>query len=146
MKAFSKEEVLQRFNKNCGTEFFLIGEYKTSYQKVLVQHNSDKCNYFQWETVPKNTFLKKKLLCPMCSGNSSRLDREQFFTREKVEALLAPDYEILEPLRGRKDLAIKIRHNSENCSYAILYASPNKIMASLNKKEELCPICRVKKL
>lgn len=141
MNQFTQEQVKEKMYRTCGDEYSLVGEYKTSYMSVRVRHNNEACNNFEWETVPKNTFLKKKLTCPKCAGRLSFLQRDEFLTKKRIQQLLAPDYEVLDNLRGRRDLAVSIIHKSETCNNHILYASPNSIVSHIADGKILCPVC-----
>lgn len=55
-----KKEVLDLVGK----EYSVLGEYKGNKMKILLRHNSKKCNFNEFETKPSNFLSGKR--CPKC--------------------------------------------------------------------------------
>ena len=142
MRIVNDQTVQERINKLSGPEFKLVSKYIDNVTKVRIRHVCEKCNNFEWELVPKNTVLKRKIVCPACNKKTAFLRPEHFLTQEKVKEMLGTEYILLEAPRGRKDLAIAIQHNNTDCKQQIFYASPIKIQKYITAGEILCPCCR----
>ena len=140
----SKKELSERIERNCGTEFSLTEEYKNSYSPVKIRHNSPKCNYFEWDTVPKNTFLKKPPLCPICSGKVISHKRDSFITKDKLPALFGPEFTIMpnQMRESKRSAAIEIQHNCDTCNNYRFYISPNTFIKYRDQGIIICPECR----
>jgi hypothetical protein len=83
-----KEEV---FNLTNG-EYEVLGEYKTTHTKILMKHNSNICNYNEYEVSPTNFIQGKR--CPICSFKQMgiklrELRKNQSNTRSKGEKELS---------------------------------------------------------
>jgi hypothetical protein len=52
-----------------GFEYSVLGEYKNNKTNILIKHNSDKCNFNEFEARPAN-FLSNETICPICAKSS----------------------------------------------------------------------------
>lgn len=48
-------------------EYTVLGEYIMDSQKVLIRHNCDKCNNYEWEVTPNDILHNKR--CPKCRAS-----------------------------------------------------------------------------
>ncbi|WP_283695732.1 hypothetical protein [Clostridium perfringens] len=52
-------------------EYEVLSEYKGTHKKILIRHNSSKCNYHKWETTPNGLLNGNR--CPICSRQKAVL-------------------------------------------------------------------------
>jgi predicted Zn-ribbon and HTH transcriptional regulator len=90
-KRKTTEEYKKDVKEKVGNRFFVKSKYgKTNRDKVLMQHNHKRCNYYEFEIAP-NDFLSR-LRCPKCSKLKNKSINE-----EKIENYLIKnniEYEI----------------------------------------------------
>lgn len=65
-KKKSHEEFVKEVFELVGNEYEILGIYEKASKKVLIKHNSNKCNNFQWEVIP-NCFTTQGTRCPECN-------------------------------------------------------------------------------
>ncbi|RWR06754.1 hypothetical protein QNH23_06495 [Siminovitchia fortis] len=106
------DEFKELVNKEFEGEITVIGEYVNSNTKVLVRHNSDNCDRYEWTVLPSN-LVHKRQMCPKCAGNA-REGIEGF--KRKVRELEGDNYTVIGEYVNA-DTPIKIRHNNNSCNY-----------------------------
>ena len=112
-------------------EYTLLGEYIDYYTKILVRHNCDKCNNYEWEVSPNS--LLKNMGCPKCAGTIKKTT-EDF--KNEVKELVGDEYTVLGEYKNGKT-KILIRHNCEECNNYEYYVTP---LHFLNNRR--CPRCK----
>lgn len=96
-------------------EFSVLGEYKSTHQKILMKHNV--CGY-QWQITP-SSFLQKRS-CPKCSKSIKTKDTKYF--KQEVKELVNDEYEVLGEYK-KSHQKILIKHNICGNSYNVKPAS-----------------------
>ena len=67
MRKKTHEEFVEQVYGLVGNEYTVLGEYNGNKIKVLIKHNNEGCNNYEWGITP-NSFLKGNR-CPVCAGN-----------------------------------------------------------------------------
>lgn len=118
-----KEEI----NEITNGEYALISEYINSNTNVILRHNSENCNYYEYKVLPLNFYHGDR--CPKCSRKLKK-DTEMF--SDEVEKLSNGEYTVLsEYMNAKKD--IKMRHNI--CGHEYMVKPTNFL------KGRRCPVC-----
>ncbi|EGT4138502.1 hypothetical protein EQZ09_11950 [Clostridium perfringens] len=65
------DEFVRDVKEKYGDEYKILGNYINNNTKILVKHNSNKCNFHEWKVTPKN--LLKNHGCPVCGGIEAKL-------------------------------------------------------------------------
>jgi hypothetical protein len=65
-----------------GNEYTILGEYITNKIKILIRHNCDECNNYEFEMRP-NSFLSAGQRCPYCQRV---IKMGKFLHTEEMEA------------------------------------------------------------
>ncbi|EGT3619822.1 hypothetical protein FJ641_10510 [Clostridium perfringens] len=69
------EEFIQDVKGKYGDEYTVLGKYINSYTKILVRHNCNSCNNYEWEITP-NKLLQGKG-CPICGLERSKIKQRK---------------------------------------------------------------------
>lgn len=110
-----------------GDEYTVLGTYKRNDAKILMRHNCNKCNNYEWSVSPVS-FLTGKAHCPVCSG---KMKTTESFKNE-VYDLVQDSYSVLGEYVNAKT-KILVRHNKCNHEYLV---RPNDFLQGSR-----CPIC-----
>ena len=70
-KKKTPEEFIKEVREKYGDEYEILEKYKGNKVKILIRHNSNKCNNHEWKIEPSNLLQGKG--CPVCSGNITKL-------------------------------------------------------------------------
>lgn len=62
-------------------EYEILGKYTNARTKIKIKHNSKKCNYYEWETMP-NALLNGNG-CPLCAGKEIKLGINTIWDTDK---------------------------------------------------------------
>ena len=130
MRKKTNEEFLEQIKNISGEDYSFLEEYKGTDTKIKVKHN--KCPDKYIYMVRPADFLKGRR-CPKCAGNMKKTD--DYFNKE-VKGAAGEEYTFLEKYKG-KDFKIKVRHNSESCSYYEYEVRPSDFL----KRGSRCPKC-----
>lgn len=67
-----------------GEEYSVLSDYKNTHTKVLIRHNDEDCNNYEWYVTP-NHFLNSHVRCPSC-GNFSKGEKiiENLFVENNI--------------------------------------------------------------
>lgn len=127
IKRKTHEEFCKQVYDLYKNEYTILGEYNGSKEKILVQHNCNKCHNYRWYILPSNLLKGRK--CPKCFGNLKK-------TKEQIQNIICQkfnnEYELLEEYKGM-NTKIKVRH--KKCGFE-WYTSPNVLL-----RRGFCPIC-----
>jgi len=115
-------------------EYTILGTYKNTHENVLIRHNCDKCNNYEWLVEP-NSFLHGTR-CPKCEG-SMKKTHEEFI--EELYNLVQDEYIVLENYID-SNTKLLTRHNSKECNYHEWGISPSNLLSGVQ-----CPICQHRK-
>jgi len=106
-----KQEVLDKV----GNEYTVLGKYINNHTKILIKHNCNDCNNYEFSKSPSN-FLRGEI-CPICSEKKRATDRtktnEEFI--KEVYKLVGDEYTVLGEYT-KSDIKIKFRHNNIKCN------------------------------
>jgi len=125
------EEYKNNVHKQVNDEYSVLGDYENQTTKILMRHNCDKCNNYEWEIMPYS-FLDGAR-CPKCAG-SMRKTTDEF--KKEIYNLVGNEYEVLGEYINIKT-KILIKHNCETCNNHIYPVSPTNFIYSGSR----CPIC-----
>ena len=140
INGINKRRTQEQFEKEVydlvGDEYTVLGKYKNSrqYNKILMRHNCDKCNNYEWEVNTLN-FLHRNSRCPQCYGNIP-YTTETF--KQKVFELEQNNYLVLGNYVNNKN-KILMKHNIKKCGYE-WEISPHSFLIGTR-----CPICNESK-
>ncbi|XZI53423.1 hypothetical protein ACSW9K_08325 [Clostridium perfringens] len=109
MRRKTHEEFVREIKGEYGDEYTVLNEYKGAHIKILVRHNSCRCNNYEWEIAP-NKLLQGRG-CPICANNIKKT--HEGFVKELNEVHGENIYIPLEKYKG-SNTKILVRHN---CGY-----------------------------
>jgi flagellar biosynthesis GTPase FlhF len=121
-----KQEVYDKYKD----EYIVLGEYKNTNSKILIEHNCKECHYHQWEITPSKLLCGRG--CPVCGGTKKKT-HEEFI--QEIKDKYGNDYEVLGEYVSN-DKKVLIRHNSDKCNYHEWKTLPNNLL-----KGHGCPVC-----
>lgn len=127
MRMKTHEEFVREIKGKYGDEYTVLNEYKGAHIKILVRHNSCRCNNYEWEIAP-NKLLQGRG-CPICANNIKKT-HEEFF-KELNEVHGENIYIPLEKYKGA-NTKILVRHN---CGYE-WQVIPSSLLSGKG-----CPLC-----
>lgn len=125
------EEFVREVEEKYKGEYTVLSEYEKSTIKVLVKHNSEKCNNHEWKITP-NSLLRGNG-CPKCYAISMRKTNEEFL--KEVKTKFKDEYSILSDYVDSKT-KIKVRHNCGKCNNYAWITTPEVFL-----KSKGCPEC-----
>lgn len=102
----SHEEFEVKLKNKLGEKFTLLSKYEKATELIKVKHNSENCNYYEFETTPVN--LLHRHSCPKCSF-PSRYTTEYF--KEIIKDKYGEEFEVLSEVNNAKQ-SVVIRHNT----------------------------------
>jgi hypothetical protein len=127
------EQIKEDISKLTNNEYSVIDNVYINYNtKILIQHNSDDCNYYSWRVLPTH-FIKDNCRCPVCTKTIRRT--HEYFEKE-IFNLVGNEYEFLEPFKG-VHTKILCRHNSDLCNNHKWKVEPNHFLRDSSR----CPKC-----
>lgn len=126
MKKKTHEEFINQISNLVGSEYVVLGKYKSTHEKILIRHV--RCGH-TWMVEP-NAFLKGSR-CPACYGHMKK--NTQIFKNE-VKNLVGNEYTVLGEYKNNR-AKIKFRHNKCNTIYE---SSPDKFL-----RGNRCPTCAI---
>ena len=131
----SPQQFKKEFDKLANGEYSLLEDYIDAKTKVLVRHNCEKCNNYEWKISP-DKFLNGRR-CPKCANNIKKT-LEQF--KKEIYNKFGNDYTVLGKKYINTDTPIRIRHNCSKCNNYEWDAIPKILL----KSESKCPKCSKK--
>jgi Zn ribbon nucleic-acid-binding protein len=96
-----------------GNEYTVLGEYVNANTKLLMKHNNDSCNNYEWLALPKS-FLRG-CRCPKCYGTHKKTTEEfkqEVFEKEGNEYIVLGEY-------VNAHTKIELHHSKCNNSYMV---------------------------
>lgn len=131
-----KEQFQKELNKKFKDEFLVIGEYINTDTKILIQHNSNRCNNSKWYMQPKN--ILKSGLCPVCRRlEQSEIQQKTHETFLKEIQIINNEFELLSQYRGAYKPII-VKHKI--CNNIFTISSARNLL-----KRTSCPQCNESK-
>ncbi|MCD3216889.1 hypothetical protein G8S55_06425 [Clostridium botulinum C] len=128
-------QFIAEVKKSVGDDYTILGEYVLASNKILIRHNCNKCNNYEFYMTP-HSFLQGKR-CPKCQRPNYHRNTELF--KKEVTQLVGTEYTVLgEYIQSREK--IKMRHNSKKCSNHIWYITPDNFLRGFR-----CPVCNESK-
>ena len=124
------EEFLKQINEKYHGEYSILEKYINDRTKLLVRHNSEKCNNYEWYITP-NSILRGNG-CPKCAGNIQKTT-EQF--KADLNKQYGNEYTVLGEYKN-SHTKILVRHNCEKCNYHEWKVTPHSILSGRS-----CPVC-----
>lgn len=76
----TNEEFIQEVNELVGDEYTVLGEYKGSYEKVKMRHNT--CRY-EWDANP-HKFVNTGRRCPICNESKGETEIRRFLEFNQI--------------------------------------------------------------
>lgn len=132
----SHKQFVTEVEDKLGSDYEVLGEYVEYHTPVLMRHNSESCDNYEWHVEPAS-LLSSDSKCPKCSGKY-QWTTDEFI--EKVESLVRDEYTVI----GEYSTAlseIKFRHNNEGCNFHKFSMRPNNFIS----QGQRCPSCRESK-
>lgn len=130
MKKKTHDEFIKDVKDKYGDKYEVLGKYINNHTKILVKHNCDKCNNYEYEVKPNNLLSGQG--CPKCAGVVKKTTEE---FKKEIYDKYGDEYEILgEYVNARTK--VLVRHNCKECNNYKYEVSPSNL---LNGKT--CPIC-----
>lgn len=118
------------FDKWLGTEYTRLSDCKTVNDSVLIQHNCEKCNNYQYNVKPNNFRMGKR--CPKCSGVLKKTKED---IQEYLDKLYPNEYEVIGEYKN-KDTPIEIFHKTCNNKIYITWTN-------IREKRFSCKYCKM---
>lgn len=115
-------------------EYIFFEKYKGSHDKILVRHNNEMCNNFEYKVTPTDFLGGRR--CPKCAGKMLKT-KEEFIM--EVYSLTRNEYTVLGDYTNAKT-KILLRHNSDNCDNHYYQVKPTDFI-----KGTRCPKCKSSK-
>lgn len=81
------EEFVQDIFEKVGNEYTVIGTYVNSRTKIMMRHNCDKCDNYEYPVTP-SSFLTRENRCPKCANNIKKT-HDQF--EKEIEEIYGKD-------------------------------------------------------
>ena len=133
----TQEQFIKEVFEAVGNKYTVLGTYKNGKTKILMRHNCDKCNNYEWETIPKN-FLINGTRCPKCAGNI-KLTHKEFV--KKIKELVGNEFSVIGNYKNIHT-KVKMRHNCKTCNNfewevkpSDFFRSPSCLKCSGRKKK-----------
>ena len=134
-KKLTQEEFDKKVFDLVGKEYTFLEKYDGKYEKLLVRHNKEECNYHTYK-VMAGSFLYKNARCPICKNLKRRLTTEDFI--KKLEELYPNKYDVKGSyIDGKTKVLIKCK----DCGLERMVI-PDEIKKGRNG----CPGCTFKKM
>jgi len=127
-----EEEVLNLV----GNKYTILEGYVNANTKLLMRHNSSKCNNYEWRVSPHN--FKIGTRCPICSHCSYKKTEEEF--KKDVYDIYKDEYTVLGEYINNHT-KILVRHNCEECNNHEWTIKPNNLLQG-----QRCSKCFSRKL
>lgn len=126
----TNEQFLKEVFELVGDEYTFLDEYEKSNTKILVRHNCNKCDNYEYMVRP--TDFRSGYRCPKCAGCIKKTDDD---FKKEVDKLVKSEYTFLEPYinSGTK---IRVMHNCDDCGNNVFEMPPNHFLAG-----QRCPKC-----
>jgi len=110
-----------------GNEYLIISKYSGAKENIILKHNTDKCNYYEWNTNP-NSFLNGTR-CPICqlanSGELYRLDGN-IIIKDFISKGLIPKFESKYYINNRQKLPFICNNHKDKGIQYVTYSDLNK--------------------
>lgn len=127
-----KKDVL----KLLGSDYEVLSEYIGNHKKILIRHNCEKCNNYEWSVEPNSVIQGAK--CPKCQHRSYKKTTEEF--KQEVFDLVGNEYTVLGEYI-HKDKKLLMRHNCDECDNYEWEISPHNFLDNAGRKGRRCPYC-----
>lgn len=83
LKRRTQEEFENEVYNLTGTEYSVLGKYINALTKIKMKHNSNKCNYHEWEVKP-NDFINNSSRCPICNESKGEKKINQYLIDNNI--------------------------------------------------------------
>ena len=120
--------------KEKNDEIISLNNFKHMNEKIWFRHNSEKCNFHEWEATPSNVIYNNSS-CPKCGGTLKKTTK-QF--KQEVYNLVGDEYTVVGKYINSNE-KITMKHEECNTLYDIL---PYSFTANGSR----CPKCANEKL
>lgn len=131
-KKQTNAQFIKRVSEKYGNDYTILTEYTSSNTNIVVKHNSDNCNYHEFETTP-NKFLNQGQGCPVCYKKRNRTT--EWFKNE-VSNQVGNEYEVIGEFTSTNH-KVKFRHNCEKCKNHEF----EMVASCFIDKKQRCPKC-----
>lgn len=118
-----------------GDEYTVFGDYKNNQTKMLMRHNNESCESYEWMVMPVD-FKNKGSRCPKCADRI-KYDTETF--KIELAKIHGSEYTVTGKYVN-SNTKILIRHNTDACKHFEWKIHPWMIKRRDYKN---CPRCRV---
>ena len=130
----SEKEFISRMGKLTGKDYTLVGEYINRNEKVLIRHNNEECNNYEYEVAP-SVFLSG-CRCPRCSGKEKiTLD----ILKERLFDLYSDTLVLGDEVITNSKQKVQLTHINKECNNYTWYAQPSYVLNGNG-----CPYCNKK--
>jgi ribosomal protein S18 len=118
-KSKTHEQFIKEIFDLVGNEYEVLEPYVKSSVKILIKHNCDKCDNYEWYIDPSHFFQGNR--CPKCSGH---VKKNTISFKQEVFNLVGNEYEILGEYVN-SNTKILMKHNCDKCNNHEWYAEPS---------------------
>ena len=133
-KTKTNEQFLNEVYELVQNEYTVLEKYKTTHEKILIRHNCEKCNNFEYPVAPHDFLIGTR--CPKCEG-SMKKTHDEFI--EELYNLFQDEYIVLEKYINT-NTKLLTRHNCKECNNHEWMISPSDLLSGVQ-----CPICQHRK-
>lgn len=135
-RRYTHDEYIERVKELHGDKYTVLNEYITVSDKILVRHNSDNCNHYEWEVIPSQLLRDKDTTCPMCANRMKKTTKE--FIND-LNKFTQNEYEVLsEYINAKTDVTIK----HIPCGN-VFNAKPTNLLNTVQDGKIYCPYCNI---
>jgi hypothetical protein len=127
----NNEDFINKLKEIYSDEYTPLEKYTKYNEKILVRHNSENCNFYEWKVIP-NDLLRGKNHCPICS-KLNKCSKEHY--QKKFDVQYGKD-EFIILNRIKNSRLFKIQHK---CSFIFEY-NPARLLEKY-KNRIYCPNC-----
>lgn len=138
MKRKTHSEFINDVYKVSQGEYTVLGSYKNNKTKILMRHNYESCNNYEWDIKPNN-FLEGEQRCPICSKKEAdEMHRTGIDTfKKEIKSLVNNEYEVIGDIYINSKTNIKMKHIICGNEFDV---TPNNFIS----KNSRCPKCALK--
>jgi hypothetical protein len=114
-KTKTNEKFLKEVYNLVGNEYTFLEKYNGGHNKIMVRHNSNDCNFYEYPVTPSKFINGKR--CPKCAGKE--ITSEEY--KDRIINLTNGDFEFVDIYKTAKTYS-KFKHNI--CNH-IFITTPN---------------------
>lgn len=111
-KRKTHEQFIKEVYDLVGDEYTILGQYVNNKTKILIRHNCEECEKYEFYMTP-DAFVNKGSRCRKCSNRSASLKNSKPHEQavREIMKVLGDEYEVLSKYKN-SNTKLKIKHNA----------------------------------